>query len=90
MEEKTHKKITNLISTGYFKFGYYVDIIECHLFLKVLGKNQFDSHLTHQNIFNITEKTNKEIDFMNITKSFPYYEDEHLQVLGLPYKGDEN
>lgn len=30
-----------------------------------------------------------QVEMMSVTEHFPYYEDEDVKVLGLPYTGDE-
>ena len=60
------------------------------VYFKGTWSEKFEKEATYpQNFYNKGADENvKEIDMMHMKESFPFYEDEFLQVLQLPYVGD--
>jgi serpin B len=47
----------------------------------------FDKSSTSSSIFHVSSGESVKTVFMNQTRTFPYYEDEEVQALSLPYQG---
>jgi serpin B len=48
----------------------------------------FSKQSTAPSIFHISSKQSVMTDFMNLTRTFPYYEDDDVQALRMPYQGE--
>lgn len=81
VNKKTNGKITKLISDSDF-LAYLVNAI----YFKGEWAVQFDENATDKAEFTDRKGQKTEIDFMNMTSYFDYYEDDHTQMLKLPYK----
>ena len=57
------------------------------IYFKADWLNQFDKAETHDGIFH--GKTDVTVSYMNQTNSFNYYEDDAMQAILLPYKGQK-
>ncbi len=60
------------------------------LYFKGSWAKPFSSHSTKKDLFHIDEDTSHEVPMMNQLGSFPYYEDENMQLLLLPFLGNTN
>ncbi|EJD74663.1 proteinase inhibitor I4 [Loa loa] len=54
-----------------------------------IWKTQFDDTVTRNEAFHISECETKNVLMMRLRAKFPYYEDDSVQVVKLPYVGDE-
>ena len=61
-------------------------IITNAVYFKGNWSHQFDKNATHKENFT-TSNGNISVDTMHIEEDFPYYEDNEVQVLELPYRG---
>nr|CDP91632.1 Bm8610, isoform b [Brugia malayi] len=52
-------------------------------------ETQFDDMNTHDEIFHISQHETKNVSMMTLQSEFPYYEDHSVQVIKLPYIGEE-
>lgn len=55
------------------------------IYFKAPWKKEFSKHMTRKAKFN----DSIDIQMMCKTKSFPYFEDKNVQIVELPYKGDQ-
>ncbi|KAL3087631.1 hypothetical protein niasHS_009839 [Heterodera schachtii] len=77
VEEATHQKIRGplvLVNAVYFKGNW---------------AERFNEKYTKKKTFFVDEQNSKELEMMHKTADFIYFEDGHLQLLGMPYKGGE-
>ncbi|NLO42940.1 MAG: serpin family protein [Bacteroidales bacterium] len=81
VKNKTNDKITELISDSDF-LAYIVNAI----YFKGEWAVQFQERATKKAEFTDRNGKKTEIDFMNMTGYFDYYEDSYVQMLKLPYK----
>jgi serpin B len=88
VEEKTKEKIKDLIpSKGVDELT--VLVLTNAIYFKGEWKNKFEEQYTRRSDFYISARNKVEVDMMNIEENFKCYEDEKLQIVELPYKGDE-
>jgi serpin B len=88
VEEKMKEKIKNLIpSKGVDELT--VLVITNAIYFKGEWKNKFEEQYTRRSGFYLSAKNKVEVDMMFIEENFKCYEDEKLQIVELPYKGDE-
>jgi serpin B len=59
------------------------------IYFKGEWTNQFEEELTQENAFYITPETIVDVQMMNQEERYKYFEDDELQVLEIPYKGDD-
>jgi serpin B len=89
VEEKTKEKIRELIPLGGVN-GLTVLVLTNAIYFKGEWKTKFERKDTERADFKIPDIGNVEIDMMHLKKEdFKYYEDEKMQALELPYKGNE-
>jgi len=81
VDDKTKGKITELISDNDF-LSYIVNAI----YFKGEWSSQFSEGATRKAEFTDRNDIKTEIDFMNQTGYFDYYEDSQVQMVKLPYK----
>ncbi|MDP4132972.1 MAG: serpin family protein [Bacillota bacterium] len=81
VKNKTNGKITQLISDSNF-LAYIVNAV----YFKGEWAEQFAPEATRKAEFTDRNGKRTEIDFMNMTGNFYYYEDSSVQMLKLPYK----
>lgn len=79
--DKTEGKITELIDDSDF-LAYIVNAI----YFKGEWDVQFPSYATAEREFTGRDNQKKQIDFMNLTDTFDYYENKDLQMVRLPYQ----
>jgi serpin B len=88
VEEKTKDKIKDLIPLG----GVNQDtvlVLTNAVYFKGDWKIKFEKNDTKRENFAVSAKDKVVVDMMHLKENFKYYEDANLQVLELPYKGDE-
>lgn len=60
------------------------------IYFKGNWANQFDKSATHEADFKVDKDTTVKVDMMSMhDEDFNYYEDDKLQILEMPYEGDE-
>jgi serpin B len=88
VEEKTKEKIKELIPQGGVD-RLTLLVLTNAIYFKGEWKTKFETKDTKRADFAISAKDKVEIDLMHITENFKYYADKRLEVIELPYKGDE-
>ena len=88
VEEKTNNKIKDLIPPGGVDKQTAL-VITNAIYFKGEWKTKFSWWKTRRKDFYISSKETVRIPLMHLKEDFKYYEDEKLQALELPYKGDE-
>lgn len=87
VESKTNKKITNLFPPNSITEDTKA-VLTNAVYFKGDWKTQFDKKLTQDNDFKLTAQKAIKTPMMRITKYFDYIENDELQILKMPYKGD--
>jgi len=88
VEERTNDKIKNLIPPGGVD-KETVLVLTNAIYFKGDWKTKFEKKNTEQADFFISAKDKVNVDMMYVKEKFKYYADEKMQVLQLPYKGNE-
>ncbi|XP_049854616.1 serpin B8-like isoform X5 [Schistocerca gregaria] len=90
VENKTHKKITNLMPEGTLDEFTRLVLVNA-IYFKGLWNIPFKKEVTSPMPFHVTATETKTVDMMKLQKKFMYTEAEKLeaQVVELPYKGDQ-
>ena len=86
IEEKTAGKIKNMLTKDDVDSLTRL-ILTNAIYFKGKWKTPFDEKLTKKDFFYVNENTKVEVDMMELTEKFEYYEDDRVQVLKLPYAG---
>ncbi|KAL3111195.1 hypothetical protein niasHT_011556 [Heterodera trifolii] len=87
VEEATHEKIHDLISSD--SLGELTRLVLINaVYFKGNWADKFDSKFTKKRKFYVDEKNSKELDMMHKKDDFIYFEDDQLQLLGMPYQGE--
>lgn len=84
IEEKTAGKIKNMLTKDDVDSLTRL-ILTNAIYFKGRWKIPFDEKLTKKDFFHVDETTKVEVDMMELTEEFEYYEDERVQILKLPY-----
>ena len=90
VEGETNEKIKNLITPDLIDFLTYLILVNA-IYFKSDWKYQFDTEATEQEEFHLSDGGTTTVDMMNICDEeidLNYSEDDHAQMLKLPYKGD--
>jgi len=88
VEQKTNDKIQNLIKPGMITSLTRL-VLTNAIYFKGKWANQFEEELPQENPFYITPETTVDVPMMNQEDRFKYFESDELQVLEVPYKGDD-
>ncbi|MFN4197138.1 MAG: serpin family protein [Caldimicrobium sp.] len=92
VEDKTNGKIKDLIKPNMLSGGASL-VLTNAIYFKGNWQVKFDKSATKEEDFNITPKEKIKVQMMRITgknpPKFNYAETEDLQVLEMPYEGDE-
>uniref|UniRef100_A0A914GVP9 Serpin domain-containing protein n=1 Tax=Globodera rostochiensis TaxID=31243 RepID=A0A914GVP9_GLORO len=88
VEKATHDKIHDLISPNMLNDMTRLVLINA-VYFKGEWANKFRMAFTKKKTFHIDENNTEELDMMCRTDSYNYFADKELQLLGMPYKGDE-
>uniref|UniRef100_A0A183C7A5 SERPIN domain-containing protein n=1 Tax=Globodera pallida TaxID=36090 RepID=A0A183C7A5_GLOPA len=88
VEKVTHDKIHDLISPDMFNDMTRLVLINA-VYFKGDWANKFRVAFTKKKTFYIDENNTEELDMMCQKDLYTYYADKELQLLGMPYKGDE-
>ncbi|KAL3077791.1 hypothetical protein niasHS_011594 [Heterodera schachtii] len=88
VEEATHGKIHDLIEPNLLGEMTRLVLINA-VYFKGNWANKFNPNLTKKKTFHVDEINTKELDMMHKKADFIYFEDDQLQLLGMPYQGGE-
>ncbi len=88
VEEKTNNKIKDLIPPGGVDEQTAL-VLTNAIYFKGEWKTKFSWWKTRKADFAVSAKDKVKVPMMHLKEDFKYYEDEKLQALELPYKGDE-
>jgi len=88
VEQKTNDRIQKLIKPGMINTLTRL-VLTNAIYFKGEWANQFEEELTQEDPFYITPKTTVDVPMMNQEERYKYFEDDELQVLEVPYKGDD-
>ena len=88
IEQKTNNKIQKLIKPDMITPLTRL-VLTNAIYFKGEWASQFEEELTQENPFYITPKTTADVPMMNQENRFKYFESDELQVLEVPYKGDD-
>jgi len=88
IENHTNNKIKNMIDPGALS-EFTRLVLTNAIYFKGLWANQFNPENTHKADFKITQNTTTEVDMMSLSDTkFNYTETDDLQIIKLPYKGN--
>ncbi len=87
VEENTGGKIKNLISPGILKANTRM-VLTNAIYFNGKWMWSFDKNRTAPSIFHVSSQESVITDFMHLTRTFPYYEDDEIQALRLPYQNE--
>jgi len=88
VEEKTQAKIKDLIKKGVLDALTRL-VLTNAIYFKGDWASQFDKKKTRDEPFKLAEDKEVTVPMMHIKETFKYWADDKLQVLQLPYKGEE-
>ncbi|MCK4672567.1 serpin family protein, partial [candidate division WOR-3 bacterium] len=88
VEQKTNNRIQKLIKPGMINTLTRL-VLTNAIYFKGEWESQFEEELTQENPFYITPETTVDVQMMNQEDRYKYFEDDDLQVLEVPYKGDD-
>lgn len=88
VEQKTNDKIQKLIKPGMITSITRL-VLTNAIYFKGEWTNQFEEELTQENPFYITPEATVDVPMMNQEDRFKYFESDELQVIEVPYKGDD-
>jgi len=88
VEKQTNGKIKDLISRGVLNAMTRL-VLTNAIYFKGNWARQFEPDRTQEAPFTLTDGKKVQVPMMNQKASFGYAETEHLQVLELPYVGEE-
>ena len=87
VEEKTNNRIRDLIQPGILDASTRL-ILTNAIYFNGGWMFPFDKEATSPSLFHISKQESINTDFMHQTRSYPYYEDEEIQAIGLPYENN--
>ena len=88
VEQKTNNRIQKLIKPGMITPLTRL-VLTNAIYFKGEWANQFEEELTQENPFYITPENTVDVPMMNQEDRFKYFESDELQILEVPYKGDD-
>jgi serpin B len=88
VEQKTNDRIQKLIKPDMINTLTRL-VLTNAIYFKGEWESQFEEELTQENPFYITTETTVDVLMMNQEDRFKYFENDELQVLEVPYKGDD-
>jgi serpin B len=88
VEQKTNRKITDLIKDGVLSSLTRLVLVNA-IYFKGNWTSQFDPKQTMEEPFHIAPDKDAKCSLMNRKGTYAYTETPHLQVLELPYAGDD-
>jgi serpin B len=87
VEEKTNNRIRDLIQPGILDASTRL-VLTNAIYFNGGWMFPFDKEATAPSLFHISKQESIKTDFMHQTGSYPYYEDEEIQAIGLPYENN--
>jgi serpin B len=87
VEDHTNNRIRDLIQPGILDANTRL-VLTNAVYFNGGWMYPFDKNSTAASLFHVNKQESIKTDFMHQTGNFPYYEDEEIQAIGLPYKGD--
>ena len=87
VEEKTNSRIRDLIQPGILDASTRM-VLTNAIYFNGSWMFPFDKAATSPSLFHSSNQESVKTDFMHQTRSYPYYEDEEIQALNLPYKNN--
>ncbi len=87
VEEKTNKRIQDLIQPGVLDASTRL-VLTNAIYFNGGWMFPFDKAATSPSLFHISKQESIKTDFMHQSRSYPYYEDEEIQAVSLPYKNN--
>jgi serine protease inhibitor len=88
VSQKTKGKITDLLQPGVVDQATRLILVNA-IYFKGQWAHQFDTNHTTKAPFAVTAQRKVQAPMMNLTSNFKYAEVEGLQLLELPYEGDD-
>lgn len=88
VEEQTAGKIVDLIQPGLLDSLTRLTLVNA-VYFKGAWLHPFDPAATRPEPFCLTPQTQVQRDFMRQTAAFPYAQEDDVQLLDLPYAGDQ-
>jgi serpin B len=88
VDHKTKGKITDLIQPGVLDPATRLVLVNA-IYFKGSWAREFDKHSTTKAPFTVTPNQKPEVPLMNLTDDFKYADVDGLQLLELPYVGDD-
>jgi len=88
VDHQTQGKITDLIQPGVLGPATRLVLVNA-IYFKGSWAREFDKHSTAPAPFTVTPNQKPEVPLMNLTTDFKYAEVDGLQLLELPYAGDD-
>jgi serpin B len=85
VEENTRQKIRDLIAPGVLDASTRM-VLTNAIYFNGNWHWSFDESLTSPALFHVDPDESIQADFMHQTRSVPYYEDNEIQAIQLPYK----
>ncbi len=87
VEENTGHKIKDLIAEGVLNANTRM-VLTNAMYFNGNWMWPFDKHMTASSIFHVSSKESIMTDFMHLTRTLYYYEDDEVQALRLPYRNE--
>lgn len=87
VEEKTNNRIQDLIQPGILDASTRL-VLTNAIYFNGGWMFPFDKAATSPSLFHTSKQESIKTDFMHQTRSYPYYEDEEIQAISLPYKNN--
>jgi serpin B len=87
VEEHTRNRIRDLVGQGVLSANTRM-LLTNAIYFNGNWMWPFDREATHPSIFRVSAKESRMVPFMNLTRSLPYYEDEEIQAVRLPYRNE--
>lgn len=87
IEEKTNEKIKNVLDPS--KKAEFIAALVNTIYFKGEWDTQFEEKSTSKETFTSRDKNKAKIDFMHNTGYYDYYEDKNIQMVKLPYRGND-
>lgn len=88
VEEKTENRIKDLLRPDMLSDPTFLVLVNA-IYFKGAWKDEFDPKDTQDEAFYVSPKQSVQAPFMRQEKGFGYAEFESMQVVQLPYRGDE-
>ncbi|MCK4852731.1 MAG: serpin family protein [Bacteroidales bacterium] len=85
VEKNTNYRIKDLIQPGVLDASTRM-VLTNAIYFNGAWMFPFEEGATSPSLFHVSRQENMTMDFMHQTSSFPYYEDEEVQAISLPYK----